>query len=88
MYLANEGTTAMKIQFNTGRLYQADGQRIVAAQEGTTVRFHDISRMIEGEFDLIRPARDRYELEQLVMTHYDFGQYRGAHSTGLRWEDA
>lgn len=77
----------MRHQWNTGRLYQKDGQKIIAevrqvpriadrAEIDHEVHFKDISRGISGKFPLVRNhGVDKYSLEQLVMTAYDFGQF-------------
>ena len=60
------------IKWNTGRYYAAEGQRIAATMldDGTTVYFVDIDRMIDGhipngtlERDAIMRAYDYYSRE-------------------------
>ncbi len=56
------------IRFNTGRLYSKHGQRIVATlHDDGVVTFHDIDRMIDGEFKL---CGDRFDAS-VVMDAYD-----------------
>jgi hypothetical protein len=65
-----KGARAMQkvIEWNTGRTYTAEGQRIVATIRGGTVVFWDCARAICGECDceLTRPA---------IMACYDAGCY-------------
>lgn len=76
----------MKTQWNTGRLYSARGQLIVAMQrQDGTVIFNDHSRGIDGVLLNAKPQHDgepevfstlsAAELEQAVMVHYDHGLY-------------
>lgn len=69
----------MKHQWNTGRRYTDKGQRIVA--ETTTkppgIKFVDHDRMISGFIPLgqIPHGLDKYAMERIVMTAYDFTTY-------------
>jgi hypothetical protein len=83
-------------QWNTGRLYQRDGQRIGAELEsdrkGVRVLFRDYSRMIDGEIAVVPGVpvpvtADR--LKAFVMAAYDrTGGYRMSCEAGrLRWVD-
>ena len=84
-------------QWNTGRLYQRDGQKIVAelvigGAKGTRVLFRDISRMIDAEFTpssaLPLPTSPE-SLQRRVMAVYDSSKgYRASSEAGrLRWVD-
>jgi hypothetical protein len=70
------------IEFNTGRKYTADGQRIKATLHADgVVTFFDHGRHIDGEFVLGAHCR----LSQVEVMHwYDSGQYKG---TKRSWED-
>lgn len=78
----------MKHQWNTGRRYDEHGQRMVAQVEGDRILFSDLSRFINGSIPLGKFLQgtklDRYTLESLVMTNYDFGNYSGSNNT-LTW---
>lgn len=82
----------MITHWNTGRLYQADGQRISAhSLADGTVLFNDHSRGIWGEFqrfpDAPAPATPN-ALRWLVMEHYDRNDYRmSVAASRLHWED-
>jgi hypothetical protein len=69
----------MKTQFNTGRLYQSDGQRIVCktvdGPDRHGIIFNDLSRGIDGFIPLLRLPTDRFALEQVTMNNYDHGNY-------------
>jgi hypothetical protein len=77
-----------RIQFNTGRLYTQEGQVIVATNDGTTIQFHDTSRMVAGWIECNEFTRDltSTELAKHVMHCYDRGMYRiaPAHEAPLR----
>jgi hypothetical protein len=61
------------IQFNTRRLYSAEGQVITATlHDDGVVTFMDHSRMIDGEFLLGDVAAFS---QQVVLRRYDHGQY-------------
>lgn len=66
-----------RIQFNTGRGYSENGQRIVAVKHEGRIYFQDHDRHIDGSFDaaddeLFGPV----ELNQVVvMSRYDHGNY-------------
>jgi hypothetical protein len=79
----------MKHQWNTGRHYDAHGQRMVALVADNAIVFSDLSRGINGSVplgDYLRGHRlDTYTLESLVMTNYDFGNYSGGTAT-LTWD--
>lgn len=71
------------ITFNTGRKYTAEGQLVKATlYDDGLVTFHDISRMITGEFEL---DLDIFSFDQAeVMARYDNHHYK----TGTRsWQD-
>lgn len=66
------------IAWNTGALYQREGQRIAAVviPEQSKVVFADVDRMVDGEFPLARVKDfDSYSLQQIVMNAYNFGNY-------------
>jgi len=80
----------MKHQWNTGRHYDEHGQRMVAQVEGDCILFSDLSRHINGSIPLGKFLQghrfDRYTLEALVMTNYDFGNYSGNNNNNtLAW---
>lgn len=95
----------MKHQWNTGRQYEADGQRMVAEVRDNSaeltgdmsdlgrmqswIAFSDLSRYINGRVmlgDFLRGDRlDKYAIETLVMTNYDYGNYSGSRDT-LSWD--
>lgn len=66
--------------WNTNRLYGKEGQQIAAE---TTVDkngkkkivFSDVSRMVDGEFYIVKEPTETYVLEEMVMHHYDYGDY-------------
>ena len=77
-------------QWNTKRMYADDGQRIVAEVREEEIVFSDLSRHINGAIPLGkylqgRADMDKYTIETLVMTNYDFGNYSGSGTT-LKWE--
>ena len=79
-----------KHQWNTKRLYEQDGQRIVAEVCEDKIKFSDLARYINGSIPLGsylqgRLDLDKYAIETLVMTNYDFGNYSGGNDT-LIWE--
>lgn len=80
----------IKTQWNTGRQYAEDGQRIVATYdpESGLVRFADHSRCIAGQFvvDFYHPE-DEQTIRDSVMRVYDNNGYRDDFFTGLDWED-
>jgi hypothetical protein len=77
------------IRFNTGRLYTAAGQRIVATyrphneaeDEGGTVTFWDHDRMVDGEFDIMS---EMLFTQTVIMGAYDSNR---AKSTSRSWAD-
>lgn len=68
----------MKVTFNTGRLYQAEGQIITAEARGDRVLFKDHSRLICGEWQHPQPGNygTPTEFAEYVLLQYDFGLYR------------
>jgi len=82
-----------KFQWNTGRQYDAHGQRMVAVvdEANNQLLFHDLSRGIRGaiplgDHALLGRGFDSYTIEQLVMVNYDFHNYSGSFEL-LEWED-
>ena len=76
----------MKHQWNTGRQYDKHGQRMVALIDDCCIRFSDLSRNINGAVPLGMWAQtEKYAIETLVMTNYDFGNYSPSNIT-LEWE--
>lgn len=65
----------MRLQWNTGRLYTEDGQRIVAETVEGGIIFHDIDRCIDGFVPTVMSPRDTYEMREIVMFNYDHTQY-------------
>jgi hypothetical protein len=83
--------TTKKHQWNTGRQYANDGQRMVAEVHETEIMFSDLSRYINGsiplgKFKQGRADMSKYDIEALVMNNYDFGNYSGSGKT-LEWEE-
>ena len=80
----------MRHQWNTGRAYDEHGQRMVAMVEGQKLLFSDLSRHISGAVPLgdFTLGRDlsKYDIETLVMTNYDYGNYNGNNTT-LEWKE-
>lgn len=77
----------MKHQWNTGRMYDQHGQRMVAEYDGDKIYFSDLSRNINGFVPLGMWAQTgKYAIETLVMTNYDFGNYSPS-STTLEWKE-
>ena len=79
----------MKHQWNTGRQYDEHGQRMVAEYDGDKIYFSDLSRHINGYIPTGMWAQtgDKYAIETLVMTNYDYGNYNGNNTT-LEWKEA
>lgn len=64
------------LHFNTGRKYQADGQRITATlHDDGVVTFMDHSRGVDGEFKLGRHCSFN---EMEIMNWYDAGAAQGS----------
>lgn len=62
-----------RLQFNTGRKYTAQGQRIVAVlHDDGVVSFNDHDRMIWGEY---RPTMPEQFSKEQVLRFYDSGKY-------------
>jgi hypothetical protein len=79
----------MKHQWNTGRHYDLHGQRIVAeiTDDRKAIKFSDLSRHINGSIPLGMWAQtEKYAIETLVMTNYDFGNYSPSNTT-LEWKE-
>lgn len=79
----------MKHQWNTGRHYDLHGQRMVAeiTDDRKAIKFSDLSRHINGSIPLGMWAQtEKYAIETLVMTNYDFGNYSPSNTT-LEWEE-
>jgi hypothetical protein len=73
-------------------MYADDGQRIVAEVREEEILFSDLARHINGSIPLGKYLQrsngidmDKYTIETLVMTNYDFGNYSGSGTT-LKWE--
>jgi len=77
----------LHMQFNTGRLYTAEGQIITVKFDGELRRvlFNDHSRMIAGVIPL-GAFKDRFdgpaELREFVMANYDMGNYGASIEAG------
>jgi hypothetical protein len=62
----------MKIYFNTGRLYTAEGQVITAEWDGKdSITFRDHSRGIGGTITTCNYNWDEWHLAKAVMAAYD-----------------
>lgn len=70
----------MKAAWNTGRLYQRNGQQIAAevSADGKSILFADASRMVDGRFPIARAPGDAYALMEMTMNAYDYDNYNGA----------
>lgn len=68
----------MQMKWNTGAQYTKEGQRIAACTVDGGIVFVDIDRGIDGFVPVANAPRDKYALEKLAMTSYDFGNYNGA----------
>lgn len=80
----------MRVQFNTGRMYQSDGQRIVAEYREGEIIFNDISRMIAGVIVQPSPPASLAELQRLTLSAYDHSYFNYAtlaQVAGLKWEE-
>jgi hypothetical protein len=71
----------MKTAWNTGRLYRADGQPMLATmnEARTEIRFKDDARMISGVIDCSAWGDlidNEEQLQRATMRAYDDGQYR------------
>lgn len=81
----------MQFQFNTGRQYGPEGQRIVVKTTSDGIRFHDVDRCIEG-FIRVNPSElQTYgEVQRTLMFCYDRGIYEhdmDSYVDRLTWED-
>ena len=79
----------MQFQFNTGRQYGPEGQRIVVKTTSDGIRFHDVDRGIEG-FIKCNPVHleSKSEIKEILMFCYDRGVYEYDPYGGvLAWED-
>lgn len=69
--------TSVTFQFQTGRLYTAQGQIIVATMRGDVVTFRDMSRGIFGRIELVaREYGDPRAIARSVLAYYDGGAYQ------------
>jgi hypothetical protein len=70
-------TSPARHEWNTGRLYTAEGQRIVAEVTATGVHFYDMSRGVGGTVALptYSTLSDTYSVRQHVMSAYDHNHY-------------
>lgn len=76
-----------RIQFNTGRRYTAEGQRIVAIlHDDGVVTFMDHDRMIGGEFKAASDDLSKAEVMQAYDGHHYHMSSR-AMSAEHRWQD-
>lgn len=80
----------MRIQFNTGRHYTEQGQRIIAEKVTyNSIIFNDIDRGISGFFPWYGHIRGGLHLQEIVMFCYDHGNYAWSPDADkLRWNDA
>ena len=72
-------------------MYTEQGQRIVVEIRGKSLLFSDLDRGIDGSIplgDSFNPdvRADKYDIEKLVMTNYDFGNY-GYNRETLQWQE-
>lgn len=70
-------TTTARHEWNTGRLYTAAGQRIVAEVTADGVNFFDMSRGIYGTVTLptYSTLSDTASVRSHVMSRYDRNEY-------------
>jgi hypothetical protein len=63
----------MKFQFNTGRLYTAQGQPIRVRYDPVTgeALFADEGRFIDGEAQLAKGLASKWDVEMRVLKAYD-----------------
>lgn len=80
----------MKVQFNTGRYYTAEGQKIVAVVVKGGIFFRDHSRGIDGYIVCNMQHMSESDVKDNVMLAYDRGMYSyhdGVYAIDLRWEE-
>lgn len=76
------------IQFQTGRSYSAQGQRIVARYEHGSIVFKDLDRNISGKIVYNNSDDSIHELRVVIMFAYDRGMYDWvANPDDLAWVD-
>lgn len=75
----------MRLQWNTGRSYTNEGQRIIAETVEGGIIFLDMDRHIDGFIPTVRPPTDNFELKEIVMFNYDHTQY-GYHEDARKLE--
>ena len=85
----------MKIQFNTGRQYSANGQRIVAEftyadrYGNPGILFNDLDRHIDGFIPWEGLMDCRVTLKEVVMFNYDHGNYKWhSEAKNLEWGES
>jgi len=73
----NTTETATRYEWNTGRLYTAEGQRIVAEVTASGVHFYDMSRGVGGTVALPKYSTlsDTHAVRRHVMDAYDHNRY-------------
>lgn len=79
----------MKTQWNTGRQYGPDGQRIVAVVDGGGIFFKDHTRRIDGYIVCQMQHMSEREVQENVMLAYDRGMYSydaRIHNVDMSWE--
>lgn len=65
-----------RIQFNTGRHYTDQGQRIIGIKHNNVIYFHDIDRGIDGMFEAADDDFGPVELSKtIIMSWYDHNVY-------------
>jgi hypothetical protein len=80
----------MRLEWNTGRLYAEDGQRIVAEVVADGVVFYDCARGFGGKVSLPdatgfseMPSLDRAAIQRHVMREYDYNRITSDYDTGV-----
>lgn len=79
----------MRVQFNTGRQYGPDGQRIVAVVTHGGIFFKDHTRGIDGYIVCQMQNMSARDVEENVMLAYDRGMYvynAGIQSLDMDWK--
>jgi hypothetical protein len=79
----------MKVQWQTGRFYTEQGQRMVAQTSGKYIQFTDLDRGINGVIPLATDhcIDSKYDLREVTMFNYDRNNYVCSQLT-LEWEPA
>ncbi len=78
----------MRAQWNTGRQYTANGQRIVAEVREDGIFFNDIDRMLWGKITTGYEIHTERDLKTVVMGCYDNGRWKSCQNHEVpKWQD-